>query len=90
MAKNNRSINLIDNSKLWHEGALKVYGTNYRYWAKVYDEGSEYGIDGGRVSKLMIKEGDKIVVNYDRGWDIKPTDEYAQLAMEIILHEYNQ
>lgn len=78
------------NPELWHEGALQVYGINYHYWAKVYDEGSEYGIEGGRVSKLMIKEGDKIVVNYDRGWDIKPTDEHAQLAMEIILHEYNQ
>ena len=90
MAKNNRSINLIDNSKLWHEGALKVYGSNYRYWAKVYDEGSEYGIDGGRVSKLMIKQDNRIVVNYDRGWDIEPQDPNAQLAMEIILHEFNQ
>ena len=39
---------------LWHEGALKVYGSNYHYWAKVYDEGSEWGIDGGRVTKHMI------------------------------------
>jgi len=90
MAKNNRSINLIDNSTLWHEGALKVYGINYHWWAKVYDEGSEYGIDGGRVSKLMIKQDNRIVVNYDRGWDIEPQEPNDQLAMEIILHEYNQ
>ena len=90
MAKNSRSINLIDNNDLWHEGALKVYGSSYRYWAKVYDEGSEYGIDGGRVSKLMIKRDGESVVNYDRGWDVEPTDEHTQLAMEIILHEYNQ
>jgi len=55
----------------------------------VYDEGSEYGIDGGRVSKLEIRQDGKTVVNYDRGWDIEPEDQNAQLAMEIILHEYN-
>ena len=77
------------NNKLWREGALKVKNTSFHYWAKVYDEGSEYGIDGGRVSKLMIKQNDKIVCNYDRGWDVEPTDATAQLALEILLHEYN-
>ena len=77
------------NNKLWREGALKVKNTSFRYWAKVYDEGSEYGIDGGRVSKLMIKQNDKIVCNYDRGWDVEPTDATAQLALEILLHECN-
>ena len=77
------------NNKLWREGALKVKNTSFRYWAKVYDEGSEYGIDGGRVSKLMIKQDSKIVCNYDRGWDVEPTDATAQLALEILLHEYN-
>ena len=77
------------NNKLWREGALKVKNTSFRYWAKVYDEGSEYGIDGGRVSKLMIKHDSKIVCNYDRGWDVEPTDATAQLALEILLHEYN-
>lgn len=37
--------------------------------AKVYDEGSHYGIDGGRVSKLWIKDGAEVVYNYDRGLD---------------------
>ena len=77
------------NNKLWREGALKVKNTSFHYWAKVYDEGSEYGIDGGRVSKLMIKQDSKIVCNYDRGWDVEPTDATAQLALEILLHEYN-
>lgn len=77
------------NNKLWREGALKVKNTSFRYWAKVYDQGSEYGIYGGRVSKLMIKQNDKIVCNYDRGWDVEPTDATAQLALEILLHEYN-
>lgn len=67
-----------------------MYGSSFHYWAKVYDTGSEWGIDGGRVSKLMLKRNGEIVCNYDRGWDVKPVDPDTQLAMEIILHEYNQ
>ena len=58
------------NNTLWREGALKVYNSSFHYWAKVYDEGSEYGIDGGRVSKLIIKRDGETVCNYDRGWDM--------------------
>ena len=72
----------------WQEGALRVYDDNYHYWVKVYETGSKYGIDGGRVSKLTIKRGSETVANYDRGWDIEPVDEGAKLAMEIILHQY--
>ena len=25
------------------------------YWVKAYDEGSQYGIDGGRISKATLK-----------------------------------
>ena len=55
---------------------------NYLFEAKLFDEGSKYGIKNGRVSKLTIwdpavhkKERNLLkacVVNYDRGWDIKP------------------
>ena len=77
------------NPELWHEGDLQVGKTSYHYWAKVYDEGSEWGINEGRISKLMIKQDSKIVCNYDRGWDVEPTDATTQLALEILLHEYN-
>jgi len=76
-------------NSLWKEGALRVYGSSYHYWAKVYDEGSQYGINGGHVSKLEIRRNGEIVCNYDRGWDIEPSDPDSQLAMDIILHEYN-
>jgi hypothetical protein len=72
----------------WKEGALRVYDESYHYWAKVYETGSQYGIDGGRVSKLTIRRNGEIVANFDRGWDVTPVDEGTQLAMEIILHQY--
>lgn len=56
---------------------------------KVYDEPSQFGIDGGKVSKLMLKRDGKIVCNYDRSWDIEPADPDTQLALKILLHGNN-
>lgn len=74
---------------MWKEGSLKVYNSIFHYWIKVYEEPSQHGIDGGKVSKLMLKRNGKIVCNYDRGWDIKPADPDTQLALEILLHTEN-
>lgn len=48
-----------------------------------------YGINGGRISKLMIKIDGKIVCNYDRGWDIHPTCKEAEMALCILLENHN-
>jgi hypothetical protein len=58
-----------------------VYGKvgNYEFDAKLYDGGSEFGINEGRVSKLSITdENDNWICNYDRGWDIKPEEKYIE------------
>ena len=70
---------------MWQEGSLKVYNSIFHYWMKVYEEPSMFGIEGGKVSK---RDG-KVVCNYDRGWDVKPTDPDTQLALEILLHSNN-
>lgn len=74
---------------MWKEGSIKVHESIFHYWMKVFEEGSEWGIDGGKVSKLMLKRNGAVVANYDRGWDIKPSDPDTQLAMEILLHSEN-
>lgn len=38
---------------MWKEGSIKVNGDIFHYWMKQYDKGSEWGIDGGRISKKM-------------------------------------
>ena len=78
----------------WREGTIGIptAGGKYtvcRYWVKQYGTGSEYGIDGGRISKLEIRIDDKKVCHYDRGWDIKPTCQEAEKALQILLHEFN-
>ena len=78
-----------EEKRLWHEGTLRVHESIFHYWYKQYDEGSEFGIDGGRISKLMLQRNGQTVCNYDRGWDIKPADPDTELALEILLHTEN-
>ena len=74
---------------MWKEGTLGVNGDIFHYWVKQYEEPSQFGIEGGRVSKLMLKRKGQIVCNYDRGWDIRPVDENAETALRILLKDYN-
>jgi len=66
----------------------KLYG--YRVECKVFSVGSKWGIDGGKISKLCIRDGaGRWVVNYDRGWDVKPDgDDVIQVYNEVI-RRYN-
>ena len=69
---------------------LWVSGTHggYQFQAKVYDEGSMFGIDAGRVSKLCVcrEESHHTVFNYDRGYDVNPeTAEEREIVKAIIL-----
>ena len=65
-------------------------GSRNKYWVKHYEESSPFGIDGGKISKLTLRKfgESRDVVNYDRGWDIKPTDE-VKAVYTIILGKYN-
>lgn len=82
---------------MWHEGTIGIPQKDggYKvahYWVKSYDEPSEdYGINGGKISKLSIKIDGKFTANYDRGWDLylAEDDEDTQLAYCILLNDYN-
>ena len=81
---------------MWSEGTIGIPDANDKgkhtichYWVKHYEEGSEFGINGGKISKLQIKINGQTVCNYDRGWDIEPTCKEAELALCILLNYYN-
>lgn len=80
---------------MWHEGTIGIpmQDGGYKivhYWVKSFDEGSQWGINGGRISKLTIKIDGKITANYDRGWDIEPDAGLpTQMAYCILLENYN-
>lgn len=57
----------------------------YDYSVKLYDQPSEYGVDGGRVSKMEVWRDGKLVVNYDRGWDVEPeTDGEREIVKKVL------
>lgn len=79
---------------VWIVGSVVCNGKQYSVSGKVYLEGSKFGIDNGSISKLWIKdmEKSKVIVNYDRGWDVKPTDENKDLyeAIKKLLVDYRE
>lgn len=75
---------------MWHEGSIKVGSSVFHYWVKSFDEPSEtYGMEGGRISKAMLKRNGQIVYNYDRGLDIAPADQETEIALAILMKDYN-
>ena len=63
----------------------------FKIQMKVYETGSEYGIEKGRISKLNIREIGKTMdlANYDRGWDTVPQNLKVIEAYNKVLKMYN-
>lgn len=78
---------------MWSEGIITcpTTGGKYKYWVKHFEEGSHFGIDGGKVSKLAIRKLDESrdLVNYDRGWAVEPNTDEVKAVYAIILKKYN-
>jgi hypothetical protein len=74
-------------SIMWEQGTIN----GYDYWVKHYDNGSEYGIDGGQISKLTIRRRGEArdLCSYNRGWDIEPQDAEVKAVYEQLLKQYN-
>ena len=74
---------------MWHEGIIGIGRVAVKYWVKAYKIRSQFGIEGGKISKLILERKGTTIANYDRGWDIEPADENTQLALELLLHSEN-
>ena len=72
---------------MWTTGKIGEYS----YQIKHFEVGSYYGIDDGKISKLEIRKDGKILVSYDRDWDIMPdTDDKETLEFyHALLAKYN-
>lgn len=89
LSKKNEALVTTDGTPItertWDKGVID----GYSYEALVFPEGSVYGINDGNISKLSIKDPNgKLVLNYDRGWDIKPNAKTKKI-MDKILDRYN-
>ena len=87
--------NIKDVGNNWRSGSFSAGGRTYKVQMQIYprshkDEASQFGIEGGDISKFWVRDdnGD-VVVNYDRGWDIKPKKEETKMMMRTLLEKYN-
>ena len=70
---------------VWYVG--RVGG--YHFEALVFAESSQYGIDGGPVSKLYLwagpkkKRGETLAV-YERGWELGPGEALQEVVTQIV------
>jgi hypothetical protein len=61
----------------------------FNFEAKIYDVGSVFGIDGGRISKLGIYRNGERFVGYDRGWDMEPQTTESKVIFERLMTKLN-
>lgn len=73
---------------MWHRGSINIENEIFYFEAKVYGGPSEYGINGGPVSKLYIKRNNKAVYEWDRGLALKPVDDNTKKVVEKICKYY--
>ncbi len=56
---------------------------------KIFAQGSEYGLEGGRISKLWLRDNKtyKVLANFDRRWDQKPKGKKDMLYVAMMIKE---
>lgn len=67
----------------WTKGRLKSH-SEYSFSAKVFQQPSRFGIDGGPISKLEVRKDGERVANFDRGWGVEPQIRSDQKALKQI------
>jgi hypothetical protein len=75
----------------WYVGRVG----SYWFEALVFTEPSQYGIDGGQVSKLCLldaprKRDGRELACYDRGWDLRPAEAQVQEAMMRLVDDLSR
>ena len=74
---------------MWEQGIITVKGKDLSYCIQYFKEPSEFGINGGRISKLEVCDKGKTLIHYTRGWDIRPTTKLAKYALDSFIDNFN-
>ena len=75
---------------VWYVGRVE----KLHFEALVFTEPSQYGIDGGQVSKLYVwagpkKKRGKALAVYERGWEMEPGEDVRQVV-EMLVEELSR
>jgi len=69
------------------DGIVKEH-PGYTFQSKIFDVGSKFGINGGRVSKVTVKKDGKEVFRYDRIWIVKPKNKEQKAVLKQIMKAF--
>jgi len=91
-----RQLQLLETMTVQMDGRwLKGTIDGYEFFALVFQTGSKYGINGGRISKLAVRhklesltDVSRYIINYDRGWDIEPATEEHKLILDTLVEYF--
>lgn len=67
----------------WVKGIIQ----GYRYSFKAYEKPSKHGIEGSEISKLELWKDNELLVNYDRGWDLRPDSKELKSIINALLKD---
>lgn len=72
---------------IWQTGT--IHPGSYSVRAKIYALPSSFGIEGGTVSKLEVRnKGGRVVLSYDRGWERRPSWLVGRLIVRTVLKAF--
>lgn len=80
------------NNQRWQTAEVKINGTDYTVNMMRFEEPSDFGIAGGRISKLFIFSREEEALWFDRDWvrtTPKNNAKEIQKLYEEIIKEYN-
>jgi len=91
-----RQMQLLESMTVQMDGRwLKGTMDGYEFFALVFQTGSKYGINEGRISKLAVRhklesltDVSRYIINYDRGWDIEPETEEHKLILDTLVEYF--
>ena len=70
---------------MWSKGTIDGFDYNVKHYA----ESSQFGIDGGKISKLWIAKDGMEEASYERGWAMRPKTKESRKVYEELLARYN-
>ena len=91
-----RQMQLLESMTVQMDGRwLRGTIDGYEFFALVFQKGSKYGINEGRISKLAVRrklesltDVSRYIINYDRGWDIEPETEEHKLILDTLVEYF--
>ena len=74
----------------WTRVFATIDGIGFKAEIKHYDEPSQFGINGGKISKMNISRGaNRCVAAYDRGWCKKPNGRRNVAFYQALIERFN-